>query len=161
MGDLSEEDVEGIMTGSVGDPTVGQVAALASVFGLGTSYVLDRGEAPLDAGLVRSIVGRDDSGGGPRDLAPVRTGETPSARDRTAVRGPERGVASPGRQDNCLIGALLPGWRKSRGQQVIRAFVRSTARYESRTTKSPELIFSAVLGDDGTRNVRFERAYST
>jgi hypothetical protein len=34
-------------------------------------------------------------------------------------------------------------------------------RYESRTTKSPELIFSALLGDDGARNVRFERALRT
>jgi hypothetical protein len=55
MGDLSEEDVEGIRTGSVGDPTVGQVAALASAFGVEPSYLLDRGEAPLDAGLVGSL----------------------------------------------------------------------------------------------------------
>ena len=34
-------------------------------------------------------------------------------------------------------------------------------RYASRTTKSPELHFSALLGDDGTRNVRFERALCT
>jgi Stage II sporulation protein E (SpoIIE) len=35
------------------------------------------------------------------------------------------------------------------------------SRYESRTTKSPELIFSALVGDDGARNVRFERAFCT
>jgi hypothetical protein len=34
-------------------------------------------------------------------------------------------------------------------------------RYESQTTKSSELMFSALLGDDGTRNVRFERAFYT
>src|SRR5215216_5783646 len=33
LGDLSEEDVERIRTGDVSDPTVGQVAALAGVFG--------------------------------------------------------------------------------------------------------------------------------
>jgi len=35
------------------------------------------------------------------------------------------------------------------------------SRYESRTTKSPELIFSALLGDDDARDVRFERALRT
>jgi hypothetical protein len=40
-------------------------------------------------------------------------------------------------------------------------YIFKDKRYESPTTKSPELIFSAVLSDDGTRNVRFERAYST
>ena len=34
-------------------------------------------------------------------------------------------------------------------------------RYESRTTKLPELLFRALVGDDGPRNVRFERAHST
>jgi hypothetical protein len=38
--------------------------------------------------------------------------------------------------------------------QVIR-------RYESQNTKSPELIFSALLADDGAQNVRFERALCT
>ncbi len=35
--------------------------------------------------------------------------------------------------------------------QVIR-------RYESQNTKSPELIFRALLGDHGARDVRFERS---
>jgi hypothetical protein len=34
-------------------------------------------------------------------------------------------------------------------------------RYQLQTTKSPELIFSALLGDDGARDVRFERALRT
>jgi len=33
-GDLIEEDVEGIRTGAIADPTVSQVAALAGVFGV-------------------------------------------------------------------------------------------------------------------------------
>jgi transcriptional regulator with XRE-family HTH domain len=37
MGDLSEEGVERIRTGAIGDLTVGQVAALAGVFGVQTS----------------------------------------------------------------------------------------------------------------------------
>jgi hypothetical protein len=34
----------------------------------------------------------------------------------------------------------------------------SVVRCESRNTKTPELKFSALLGDDDARNVRFERA---
>jgi hypothetical protein len=39
LGDLSEEDVEGIRTGAISDPTVGQVVALAGVFGVEPSYL--------------------------------------------------------------------------------------------------------------------------
>ena len=56
LGDLSEEDVERIRTGAVNDPTVGQVAALASVFGVEPSHLLDRGEpALLDEELVQAL----------------------------------------------------------------------------------------------------------
>jgi transcriptional regulator with XRE-family HTH domain len=46
LGDLLEEDVEGIRTGRIADPTVGQVAALAAVFGVPTSYLVDGGRRP-------------------------------------------------------------------------------------------------------------------
>jgi transcriptional regulator with XRE-family HTH domain len=56
LGDLSEEDVEKIRTGAISDPSVGQVAALASVFGVEPSYLLDRGEpALLDEELVNAL----------------------------------------------------------------------------------------------------------
>ena len=56
LGDLSEEDVERIRTGAIGDPSVGQVAALASVFGVEPSYLLDRGEPSLlDEQLVHAL----------------------------------------------------------------------------------------------------------
>ena len=56
LGDLSEEDVEGMRTGAIGDPTVGQVAALASVFGVEPSYLLDRKGTPLlDEELVGAL----------------------------------------------------------------------------------------------------------
>ena len=55
----SEEDVEKIRTGAIDDPTVGQVLALASVFGVASSYLLDRREPPLlDEELVQAL--RDD-----------------------------------------------------------------------------------------------------
>ena len=43
-GDLTEDEVEGIRTGAIPDPTVGQVAALAAVFGMPPSYLVDRGK---------------------------------------------------------------------------------------------------------------------
>ena len=46
LGDLSEEDVEGIRTGAISDPTVGQIAALAAVFGVVPSYLVDRDRDP-------------------------------------------------------------------------------------------------------------------
>ena len=60
LGDLSEEDVEKIRTGAVSDPSVGQVSALASVFGVEPSYLLDRGEPSLlDQELVRALRDED------------------------------------------------------------------------------------------------------
>jgi hypothetical protein len=55
LGDLSEEDVEGIRTGAISDPTVIQVAALAGVFGVEPSYLLDRGQVSLDAELIEAL----------------------------------------------------------------------------------------------------------
>jgi transcriptional regulator with XRE-family HTH domain len=56
LGDLSEEDVERIRTGAVSDPSVGQVVALVSVFGVEPSYLLDRGEPSLlDEELVQAL----------------------------------------------------------------------------------------------------------
>jgi transcriptional regulator with XRE-family HTH domain len=60
LGDLSEEEVERIRTGAVSDPTVGQVAALVSVFGVEPSYLLDRIERPLlDEELVQALRDED------------------------------------------------------------------------------------------------------
>jgi transcriptional regulator with XRE-family HTH domain len=60
LGDLSEEDVEGIRTGDVSDPTVGQILALAGVFGVEPSYLLDRGEPSLlDEDLVQALRDED------------------------------------------------------------------------------------------------------
>jgi hypothetical protein len=55
LGDLSEDDVEGIRIGSIADPTVDQVAALAGVFGVEPFYLLDRGEPMLDRELVEAL----------------------------------------------------------------------------------------------------------
>src|SRR5215204_4593669 len=60
LGDLSEEEVERIRTGAISDPTVGQVAALASVFDVAFSYLLDRGQPSLlDEELVQALRDED------------------------------------------------------------------------------------------------------
>jgi len=60
LGDFSQEDVERIRTGAVSNPTVSQVAALAGVFGVEPSYLLDRGEPSLvDEELVQAL--RDEA----------------------------------------------------------------------------------------------------
>jgi transcriptional regulator with XRE-family HTH domain len=60
LGDLSEEDIERIRTGAISDPTVGQVAALASAFGVEPSYLLDRGEPSLlDKELIQALRDED------------------------------------------------------------------------------------------------------
>jgi transcriptional regulator with XRE-family HTH domain len=55
LGDLSEQDVEGIRSGAIADPTVSQVAALADAFGVEASYLLDRGTPSSDAELVKAL----------------------------------------------------------------------------------------------------------
>jgi hypothetical protein len=73
-GALTEEEVEGIRTRRIADPTVGQVVSLAAVFGVEPSYLVDRGEPPtLDAELLDGL-----------------SDETTREITREAVRLPER-----------------------------------------------------------------------
>ena len=59
LGDLAEEDVEGLRGGSVGDPPLSHLRALARAFGVEPSYLVDgTGEAVLDAELVDAL--KDD-----------------------------------------------------------------------------------------------------
>ena len=75
VGALTEHKVEGMRTGSITDPTVGQAAALAAVFGVAPSYLVDRGGDPsiLDAETLK-----------------VLSDETASAILRESARLPER-----------------------------------------------------------------------
>ena len=43
LGDLSEDDVEGIRTGAIENPAISQVVALAEAFGVHPSYFLETG----------------------------------------------------------------------------------------------------------------------
>jgi hypothetical protein len=46
LGDLIEEEVKGIRTGTLENPTMSQVVALAEAFGVHPSYFLDPGKKP-------------------------------------------------------------------------------------------------------------------
>ena len=60
LGDLAEEDVEGLRSGSIADPALSHVVALARAFGVESSYLVDgTGEAVLDREIVEAL--RDDS----------------------------------------------------------------------------------------------------
>jgi len=59
LGELSETDIERMRSGAISDPTVGQVTALAGVFGVEPSYLLDRGEPVFDGELVQAL--RDET----------------------------------------------------------------------------------------------------
>ena len=90
LGDLSEEDVERIRTGALSDPSVGQVAVLAGVFGVEPSYLLDRGESSLlDEELVQALRDEDVRRYNPREFAAIRRREAAGVGNRAAVQGPE------------------------------------------------------------------------
>ena len=57
VGDLTVEDVEGIRTGKIADPSVGRVAALAAVFGVPPSYLPDQHKEPslLDEEVLEAL----------------------------------------------------------------------------------------------------------
>ena len=81
-GDLSVEDVEGIRTGKITDPSVGRVAALAAAFGVPPSYLLDRGKEPpvLDEEVLGALA--DD-----RSAAILKESVTLSEREKEIVLG--------------------------------------------------------------------------
>lgn len=60
LGDLTEADVVALRNGSIVDPPLSQVIALARAFGVEPSYLVDgTGEAILDAEMVEAL--RDDT----------------------------------------------------------------------------------------------------
>ena len=74
-GEISEEEVEGVRNGKIANPLVSQVAALAAVFGVPPSYLLDRAKEPsvLDEEVLEAL-----------------TDETADAILRESARLPER-----------------------------------------------------------------------
>jgi transcriptional regulator with XRE-family HTH domain len=59
-GEITEEEVDGIRSGKIADPSVGRVAALAAVFGVPPSYLVDRGTESevLDEETLKALADR-------------------------------------------------------------------------------------------------------
>jgi hypothetical protein len=56
LGDLTEEDVEGLRSGSVSDPPLSHLLAMATAFGVEPSYLVDgTGEALLGGEIARAL----------------------------------------------------------------------------------------------------------
>jgi transcriptional regulator with XRE-family HTH domain len=92
-GGLTEQEVEGIRTGAISDPSVGQVSALAAAFGVEPSYLVDRKEPPLlDAELLEGTLRRDHAPDHARVAAPARAREGDRPRHRAAARRAALGV---------------------------------------------------------------------
>jgi hypothetical protein len=93
VGDLTEEDVEGIRTGRIPDPAVSKVAALAAAFGVPPSYLVARGTdlAILDEETLTAL--SDETAGAifEGERPPTRKREGGRARDSAVVRGLARG----------------------------------------------------------------------
>ncbi|MDX5895304.1 helix-turn-helix domain-containing protein [Rubrobacter radiotolerans] len=57
LGNLAEDEVEGIRTGQITNPTVNQILALSEVFGVDPSYFLNRNREPplLDQEAIKAL----------------------------------------------------------------------------------------------------------
>lgn len=82
LGDLSEDEIEGIRSGAVSDPHLRQVIALAGVFGVAPSYLVDRGNEAflLDVEIVDAL--RDETA-----KAIARESARLDGREKTVILG--------------------------------------------------------------------------
>ena len=105
LGDLSEEDVEGLRSGSVGDPPLSHLLALARAFGIEPSYLVDgSAEAVPDAEIVEVL--RDDT-----TKAIVRESARLPARERRLVLGIVRQFEGAGSREEDDFGRASSGDR--------------------------------------------------
>ena len=90
LGDIAEEEVEGIRTGSIPDPFVSKVVALAGVFGVHPSYFIDKGRKPPIIDREALAIFRDDECHSARGFPPTWPRETHDPEHHRAARGPAR-----------------------------------------------------------------------
>ena len=102
-GDLREENVEGIRGGSVADPPLSHVIALARAFAVEPSYLVNgTEEAALDAEIVGAL-GDDTTRAITEESAPSGSGtetgpgHSAAVRRGAVARGADRGASSEGR----------------------------------------------------------------
>jgi hypothetical protein len=106
LGDLTEEDVEGLRSGPVADPPLSHLLALARAFGVEPSYPVDgSGEGVLDAEIVEAM--RDDT---------TRTIARESARLRDRERNLILGIVRQFEGAGSREGADLGGTSSAEGR---------------------------------------------
>jgi transcriptional regulator with XRE-family HTH domain len=104
LGDLTEEDVEGLRSGAVTDPPFSHLLALARAFGVEPSYLVDgTGEAALDREIVEVL--RDDT-----TRAIARESARLPDRERNVVLGIMRQFEGAGSREGDDRGAYSGGW---------------------------------------------------
>jgi len=98
LGDLTEEDVEGLRSGSLADPPLSHLLALARAFGVEPSYLVDgTGEAVLDAEIVEAL--RDET-----TRAIARESARLRERERNLVLGIVRQFEGAGSREEADLG---------------------------------------------------------
>ncbi len=114
LGDLTEEEVEGIRNGTISDPSIAQVTALANVFGVQPSYFLDSGKKPplIDSEAIEILRDETVSAIAHKCLALTCQGQADDLEHHPAVRG---GTGSRRRPRCYAVGSQL--W--SRMQAVL------------------------------------------
>ena len=105
LGDLTEEDVEALRSGSLADPPLSHLLALARAFGVEPSYLVDgTGEAVIDREIVEAL--RDDT---TRTIA--RESAQLRDRERNLVLGIVRQFEGVGSREEVDLGGVPSGGR--------------------------------------------------
>jgi transcriptional regulator with XRE-family HTH domain len=105
LDDLTEEDVEGLRSGSIADPPLSHLLALARAFGVEPSYLVDgTGEAVLDREIVEAL--RDDT-----TQAIARESARLPDRERNLVLGIVRQFEGAGSREEAHLGGASSGGR--------------------------------------------------
>jgi len=87
LGDLTEEEVECIRSGSILNPSVDKVVALARVFGVHPSYFLDKGKRPPLIDREVLDIFRDEQSYRSQELPSAWPREADDPQHHPAVRG--------------------------------------------------------------------------
>jgi len=105
LGDLTEEDVEGLRSGSVANPPLSHLLALVRAFGVEPSYLVDgTGEAALDREILEAL--KDDT-----TRAIAREGARLPDRERNLVLGIVRQFEGAGSREGDDLGGAYSGGR--------------------------------------------------
>ncbi len=155
LGGLSEDDIEGIRTGEIPDPTVGQVVALAGIFGVEPSYLLDRGEPVFDKQLVEAL--RDETiREATREISRLPERERRLCWGSCASSTVQKGPALPLTQGSRLIEKLLPAKRTPATHTSFECGISASSTVQS--TNHRPVSFKILIAENGARRIELAGA---